>query len=676
MIPELGQVALLLALAVALILGTLPMIGAARGRADWMALARPAARAHGLLVAVAFACLVASFVRNDFSVLYVASNSNSALPLFYRVAGVWGGHEGSLLLWLTMLAGWMLAVAQASRKLPPPFVARVLGIMGLIAVGFILFMLTTSNPFDRLVPVPMDGNDLNPLLQDPGMVSHPPMLYMGYVGFSVAFAFAVAALIEGKLDATWARWTRPWTTAAWSCLTIGIMLGSAWAYYELGWGGWWFWDPVENASFMPWLAGTALIHSLAVTEKRGAFKSWTVLLALLAFTLSLLGTFIVRSGVLSSVHAFATDPKRGLFILVFLGIVVGGALTLYAWRAPKVGLGARFSLVSRESMLLGNNMLFVVVCASVLLGTLYPLLLDALGKGKISVGAPYFETIFVPLMVPIVALMALGPLARWKETSLPSLFHRLRWAALASVLGALATAWLAGKLSIGAMLGFLMAYWIVASIAVDIVERLKSDGGANLGVFARMRQWPRSLTGMWLAHVGVAVFAFGVSMVRTYEVEEDITMALGSTATVGGYEFRFADLHEVHGPNYEAIEGDMPVTRGGSEVTVLHPQKRVYRVQRTPTTEAAIQPGLTRDLYVSLGEAVQPNTWTLRVHVKPFVDWIWGGCLLMALGGIVCVSDRRYRAKTKTREALVGDAVLANRPVPVVGPLGASGESA
>jgi cytochrome c-type biogenesis protein CcmF len=527
-----------------------------------------------------------------------------------------------------------------------------------------------------LIPAAPDGADLNPVLQDFALAIHPPMLYMGYVGFSVAFAFAVAALIEGKLDATWARWTRPWTTAAWSCLTIGIMLGSAWAYYELGWGGWWFWDPVENASFMPWLAGTALIHSLAVTEKRGAFKSWTVLLALLAFTLSLLGTFIVRSGVLSSVHAFATDPRRGLFILVFLGIVVGGALTLYAWRAPKVGLGARFALVSRESMLLGNNMLFVVVCASVLLGTLYPLLLDALGMGKISVGAPYFETVFLPLMVPVVLLMALGPLARWKETSLPSLFHRLRWAALAAVLGALATSLLAGRLSLGATLGFLMAYWIVASITVDIVERLKSDGGAQLGVFARMRQWPRSLTGMWLAHVGVAVFAFGVSMVRTYEVEEDLTMAIGSSATVGGYEFRFADLHQLHGPNYEAIEGDLPVTRNGSEVTVLHPQKRIYRVQRTPTTEAAIQPGLTRDLYVSLGESVQPNTWTLRVHVKPFVDWIWGGCLLMALGGIVAVSDRRYRQKA--RQVHAGDAALPpSRPTPVVvGPLGASGESA
>jgi cytochrome c-type biogenesis protein CcmF len=674
MIPELGQIALLLALAVALILGTLPLVGAARGRADWMALARPAARAHALLVAVAFACLLASFVRNDFSVLYVASNSNSSLPLPYRIAGVWGGHEGSLLLWLAMLAGWMLAVAQWSRKLPAPFVARVLGVMGLISIGFLMFMLTTSNPFDRLVPVPLDGNDLNPLLQDPGMVAHPPMLYMGYVGFSVAFAFAVAALIEGKLDATWARWTRPWTTAAWSCLTIGIMLGSAWAYYELGWGGWWFWDPVENASFMPWLAGTALIHSLAVTEKRGAFKSWTVLLALLAFTLSLLGTFIVRSGVLSSVHAFATDPKRGLFILIFLGIVVGGALTLYAWRAPKVGLGARFALVSRESTLLGNNVLFVVVCASVLLGTMYPLLLDALHMGKISVGPPYFETIFVPLMVPIVLLMAFGPLARWKEASLPSLLHRLRWAALASVLGALATGLLAGRLSLMATLGFLMAYWITASIVTDAVERLRSPGGAALSVFERMRQWPRSLVGMWLAHLGVAVFAFGVSMVRTYEVEEDLTMAIGSSAVVGGYEFRLGDVHELRGPNYVAKEADMPVLRGGSQVTLMHPQKRIYLIQRTPTTEAAIQPGITRDLYVSLGEEVSPNTWTLRVHVKPFVDWIWGGCLLMALGGIVAVSDRRYRQRARRAEADDASAppVL---PGPVVGPLGASGEA-
>ncbi|MGN6527768.1 MAG: heme lyase CcmF/NrfE family subunit [Burkholderiaceae bacterium] len=662
MIPELGQVALLLALAVALILGTLPLAGAALGRDSWMALARPAARAHGLLVAVAFACLVACFVRNDFSVLYVASNSNTSLPIWYRIAGVWGGHEGSLLLWLAMLSVWMIAVAQFSRRLPDPFVARVLGVMGLVSIGFLLFMLTTSNPFDRLVPVPLDGNDLNPLLQDPGMVAHPPMLYMGYVGFSVAFAFAVAALIEGRLDAAWARWTRPWTTAAWCCLTIGIMLGSMWAYYVLGWGGWWFWDPVENASFMPWLAGTALIHSLAVTEKRGAFKSWTVLLALLAFTLSLLGTFIVRSGVLSSVHAFATDPKRGLFILVFLGIVVGAALTLYAWRAPTVGLGARFSLVSRESMLLGNNVLFVVVCATVLLGTMYPLLLDALGMGKISVGPPYFEAVFVPLMVPVVALLALGPLARWKQASLPSLLHRLRWAALAAVLGALATGLVAGRISPVATLGFLMAYWIVASIAVDALERLRAENHAGTPVLARARRFPRALVGMWLAHLGVAAFAFGVSMVRTYEVEQDLTMSFGSSAEVGGYRFQLDELHEVHGPNYEALQATMPVTRDGRQIAVLHPEKRVYRVQRTPTTEAAIQPGVTRDLYVSLGEMVKPDTWTLRIHVKPFVDWIWGGCLLMAFGGAVALSDRRYRRgarRTQDEDAGTGVPVAA-----------------
>ncbi|HZE92185.1 MAG TPA: heme lyase CcmF/NrfE family subunit, partial [Rhizobacter sp.] len=487
MIPELGQIALLLALAVALILSTLPLAGAVRGRGDWMALARPAAQTHFMLVAFAFLCLTASFVRNDFSVAYVATNSNSALPLPYRVAGVWGGHEGSLLLWLMMLSVWMLAVSQFSKHLPRPVLARILAVMGLISVGFLLFMLLTSNPFDRLDPVPVDGNDLNPLLQDPGMVFHPPMLYMGYVGFSVAFAFAIAALLGGNLDATWARWTRPWTTAAWSFLTIGIMLGSMWAYYVLGWGGWWFWDPVENASFMPWLAGTALIHSLAVTEKRGAFKSWTVLLAIVAFSLSLLGTFLVRSGVLSSVHAFATDPRRGVFILVFLVIVIGGSLALYAWRAPKVGLGARFNVVSRESMLLGNNVLFVVAMLSVLLGTLYPLLLDALGMGKISVGPPYFDTVFVPLMVPVVFLMGVGPLARWKGAELPDLARRLRWAAAVAVLAALATSWLAGRVSFGATMGFVMTYWIIASLATDLWERIRPAGGVSTSVFARLR---------------------------------------------------------------------------------------------------------------------------------------------------------------------------------------------
>jgi len=634
-IPELGQFALLLALAVGVIQGFVPLIGAAKGRADWMWVARPAAQTTFVFVATAFLCLASCFVSNDFSVLYVASNSNSALPLPYRFAGVWGGHEGSLLLWLMMLSVWTLAVAQMSSHLPQALVSRILAVMGLISVGFLLFMLTTSNPFERLSPVPPDGNDLNPLLQDPGMVMHPPMLYMGYVGFSVAFSFAVAALLSGTLDATWARWTRPWTTAAWTFLTIGIMLGSVWAYYVLGWGGWWFWDPVENASFMPWLAGTALIHSLAVTEKRGAFKSWTVLLAIVAFSLSLLGTFLVRSGVLSSVHAFATDPKRGLFILIFLAVVIGGSLALYAWRAPKVGLGARFSLMSRESMLLGNNVMFVVAMLSVLLGTLYPLVLDALGLGKISVGAPYFEAVFVPLMAPVVFLMGVGPLASWKSALAPDLARRLRWAAGVSVVAALVTGWVAGRISLG-----------VASILTDLWERLRPTA-TQPGLIGRVRQLPRSMAGMMLAHLGVAAFAFGVSMVKTYEVERDVSMRPGDTTELSGYLFTFRGVRDIQGPNYDGVQGLVEVTRGGQPEAVLRPEKRVYRVQRNPMTEAAIDPGPTRDLYVSLGEPVDAGAWIVRVYFKPFVDWIWGGCLLMALGGAVALSDRRYRLKRR-----------------------------
>jgi len=523
-------------------------------------------------------------------------------------------------------------------------VARILAVMGLVSVGFLLFMLTTSNPFERLFPVPADGQDLNPLLQDPGMVLHPPMLYMGYVGFSVAFAFAVAALLSGQLDATWARWTRPWTTAAWSFLTLGIMLGSIWAYYVLGWGGWWFWDPVENASFMPWLAGTALIHSLAVTEKRGAFKSWTVLLAIVAFSLSLLGTFIVRSGVLSSVHAFATDPKRGLFILAFLAVVIGGSLALYAWRAPKVGLGARFGLVSRESLLLANNVLFVVGMLSVLLGTLYPLLIDALGLGKLSVGPPYFDTVFVPLMVPVVLLLGFGPLARWKNAELPALAKQLRWAALASVIAALATGWLAGRITLGATLGLLMSFWIVASMATDLRERVRHG----------LRQLPRATLGMMLAHLGVAAFAFGISMVKTYEAEREVSLQVGGSTELAGHVFTLRGLHNVRGPNYEAVQGLVEVARNGRAVAQLRPEKRVYRVQRNPMTEAAIDRGVTRDLYVSLGEPVRGGAWIVRVQVKPFVNWIWGGCVLMALGGALAVADRRYRTRRREETSTVG----------------------
>ena len=645
LIPELGHVALWLALGVALMLGVLPLAGAANGRSDLMGLARPGAYALFVLVAIAFACLVASFVRHDFSVVYVASNSNTALPLQYRIAGVWGGHEGSLLLWVQMLCLWTVAVAAFSRHLPEAVVARILAVMGLVSVGFLLFMLLTSNPFDRLFPAPLDGRDLNPLLQDLGMIIHPPMLYMGYVGFSVAFAFAIAALLGGNLDSTWARWTRPWTTVAWMFLTIGIALGSSWAYYELGWGGWWFWDPVENASLMPWLLGTALIHSLAVTEKRNSFKSWTVLLAILAFSFSLLGTFLVRSGVLSSVHAFATDPSRGLFILAFLVVVVGSSFALYAWRAPTVGLGRRFALWSKESALLGNNVLLLVAALAVLLGTLYPLLLDALGMGKISVGPPYFDAVFMPLMAPTVFLMGVGPLARWKETDLPSLALRLRWAAVIAIIASLATGWLAGEVRLVSTLGLVMAFWIAASVATDLWERVHPAGVAWGQAFTRARQIPRALLGMMVAHLGIAAFCFGVVMVKTYEIERDVKMAVGDSTTVRGYTFVFNGVKELQGPNYVAIQGQMRVSRADGAPLEMRPEKRMYRVQQNPMTEAAIDVGVTRDLYVSLGEQVEGGAWIVRVYVKPFIDWIWGGCLLMALGGWLAVTDRRYRRK-------------------------------
>ena len=592
MIPEIGHFSLWLALGMALVLGAIPLVGAQTGRADFMALARPLSYLLFFFVALAFACLVASFVGHDFSVRYVATNSNTALPLQYRIAGVWGGHEGSLLLWVQMLVLWTVAVALFSRHLPKEVTARILAVMGMVSVGFLLFMLLTSNPFDRLFPAPLEGRDLNPLLQDPGMVIHPPMLYMGYVGFSVAFAFAIAALIGGTLDATWARWTRPWTTVAWMFLTIGIALGSAWAYYELGWGGWWFWDPVENASLMPWLLGTALIHSLAVTEKRNSFKSWTVLLAILAFSFSLLGTFLVRSGVLSSVHAFATDPLRGQFILFFLAVVMGGSFALYAWRAPQVGIGKRFGLWSKESALLGNNVLLVVAALAVMLGTLYPLVLDALGMGKISVGPPYFDAVFMPLMAPTVFLMGIGPLARWRNAELPALALRLRWAAAVAIAGAILTGALAGEIRLVATLGLVMAYWI---------------------------------------------------LVKAYEVESDVKMFVGDSTTVRGYTFTFNGIKELQGPNYVAAQGQMRVTRDGQTIADLHPEKRIYRVQQNPMTEAAIDSGLTRDLYVSLGEQVEGGAWIVRVYVKPFIDWIWFGCLFMALGGLLAVSDRRYR---------------------------------
>jgi len=651
MIPELGHFALILALLLAGLLGTLPLIGAHRGIAAWTALARPLAAGQFLFIAFAFGCLVYSFVNNDFSVLNVATNSNSQLPLQYRIAATWGSHEGSMLLWVFMLGAWTVAVALKSRHLPDEMVARVLGVMGLVALGFLLFLLLTSNPFDRLFPPAADGRDLNPLLQDPGMVFHPPLLYMGYVGFSVAFAFAIAALIAGRLDATWARWSRPWTTLAWSFLTCGIMLGSWWAYYELGWGGWWFWDPVENASFMPWLIGTALIHSLAVTEKRGTFKAWTVLLAICAFSLSLLGTFLVRSGVLTSVHAFATDPRRGVFILAFLALVIGGSLVLFAMRAPKVSGGGRFEAVSRETMLLANNVLLIAAAGSVLLGTLYPLFLDALNLGKISVGPPYFDTVFVPLMTPLVFLMGVGPLARWKQATLPDLWQRLKWALAVSLVTALLLPFAAGTWKPMVSFGLLLAAWIVTTTVVNIRERGR---GVRGGIVAQLARQPNSYWGMIVAHLGIAVFIIGVTMVKGYETERDVRMNIGDKVTVGGFTLRFDGTSETTGPNYRAARGSFDVSRNGQHVTTQFPEKRMYNAGGMPMTEAAIENFLTGDVYVSLGEAVEGGAWSVRVYHKPFVTWIWAGCLLMALGGLLALSDRRYRVAMRREAGVAG----------------------
>jgi len=641
MIPELGHFALIIAFCLALAGGPLALMGAASGRRNWIGFARPAAQGQCLFVLIAFAALTHAFVNNDFSVAYVANHSNTALPLHYRVAAVWGGHEGSLLLWVLMLSLWMLAVSLFSRHLPDTMSARVLGVMSLISIGFLAFMLFASNPFERLFPGPAEGRDLNPLLQDPGMVLHPPMLYMGYVGFSVAYAFAMAALLSGRLDAAWARWSRPWTTVAWMFLTIGIALGSWWAYYELGWGGWWFWDPVENASFMPWLVGTALIHSLVVTEKRGSFRIWTVLLAICAFSMSLLGTFLVRSGVLTSVHAFATDPKRGVFILAFLAVVIGGSLLLFAWRAPTVRGGGRFEMISRESLLLTNNVLLMAAAGSVMLGTLYPLFLDALGLGKLSVGPPYFESVFVPLMTPALFLMGIAPLARWKQAALPELLKRVRWAFGISLVTALLLPFTLGTWRPLVAFGLLLALWIATTALVNLYARLSV--GATRTLWSRLRTQPAGYYGMLLAHCGVAVFIVGVTLVKGYESELDVKMAKGDVVSVAGYEVRFDSVSDVKGPNYMAARGTMTILRDGRELRKLYPEKRMYLAQRMPMTEAAIDAGFTRDLYVALGESVGVDEWTVRVYYKPFVDWIWGGCLFMALGGFFAVIDRRYR---------------------------------
>ena len=643
MLPELGQVMLILALLVCLLQAVLPLVGAQRGMPAWMAVARPAAFAQLALVGSAFAILTHAFVVQDFSVRYVATNSNSLLPMVYRYTAVWGAHEGSLLLWVLILSLWIAAVALFSRALPQTVIARVLGVMGIISFGFLAFLIFTSNPFARLLPAATEGRDLNPLLQDPGMIIHPPMLYLGYVGFCVPFAFAIAALLDGRIDVRWLRWVRPWTNVAWGFLTIGIALGSWWAYYELGWGGWWFWDPVENASFMPWLVGTALLHSQAVTEKRGSFRGWTLLLAIAAFSLSLLGTFLVRSGVLTSVHAFAADPTRGLFVLVFLGLVVGGSLLLYALRAPSDDVGplddaSRFAPASRETLLLANNLLLASACAMVLLGTLYPLLADALGLGKISVGPPYFALLFTLLIAPLVLLLPFGPLTRWQREQPSRVIAMLvPWAGLALGIG-IAAFFLAPQGAWKVAAGVTGSAWVLLGTLRFVWTRVRLSGG----------RFTAEMLGMTLAHVGVAVFLVGALLTEGLSRQRELALAPGQSVALGAHVFRFDGVIRSPGPNYLADRGDVQVTRNGMRLPDMHPEKRTYASGGQVMTEAAIAPGATRDVYVALGEPLGGGSWALRVHVKPFVRWIWLGAVLMALGGFVAATDRRFRRREAT----------------------------
>ncbi|MHB1271590.1 MAG: heme lyase CcmF/NrfE family subunit [Rhodanobacter sp.] len=652
MTPELGQLALILALLLALAQGVLPLIGAWRGNRALMATARPAAAGQAVFVAIAFGILVWAFLHFDFSVKYVADNSNLELPWYYRIAAVWGAHEGSLLLWILILNAWTVALAAFSQKLPEVFAARVLAVMGLVAVGFLAFILFTSDPFGRLLPMPGDGADLNPVLQDPGMTFHPPVLYMGYVGFSVAFAFSIAGLLGGEMEQAWVRWARPWTNAAWGFLTAGIVAGSWWAYAELGWGGWWFWDPVENASFMPWLVGLALIHAQAVTEKRGSLRAWTILLSIFAFSLSLLGTFLVRSGVLTSVHAFASDPRRGVFILAFLTIVVGGSLLLYALRAPKVAGGKPFNVVSRETVLLIGNLLFAVASAMVLLGTLFPLIGDALNLGKISVGPPYFGFLFPLLMLPVVVLMPFGPFLRWGKGEAAPLKGLLLRITIAAVACAIIAAFLVdGQLK--AIVGVAAGAWIAAGTLLFAYKRWREA--------PRGRRYPAELAGMLLAHLGMAVFVIGVLLSDTLSVTSDVRMAPGQTQHIGGYDFRFDGAHRTTGPNWTADQGIVVVTRNGHEVGTMLPQKRTY-LRGQVQTESAIDAGFSRDLYVALGEPMDAGNiqgaWSLRLYYKPFIRWIWGGGLLMMLGGFIAAADRRFRIKRGV-EAVRTDGLLA-----------------
>ena len=640
LLPELAQVALVLALLVAILQGVLPLLGAHRGIAPLMAVARPAAYLQLVLVAIAFAILTRGFVVHDFSMRYVADNSNTLLPLGFRYMAVWGAHEGSLLLWVLMLTIWSAAVARFSRSLPAPVVARVLGVIGLVSVCFLAFMIFTSNPFERLLPMPVEGRDLNPLLQDRGMSVHPPMLYVGYIGFVVPFAFAIAALLDGRLDVRWLRWTRPWTNVAWAFLTLGIMLGSWWAYYELGWGGWWFWDPVENASFMPWLAGAALIHSQAVTEKRGSFNSWTLLLAIAAFSLSLLGAFLVRSGVLTSVHSFAADPTRGLFILAFLALVIGGSLLLYVLRAPRMEDGKPFAATSRETLLLLNNLLLATACAMVLLGTLYPLLADALGLGKVSVGPPYFGIMFLLLMAPLVALVPFGPLTKWqRDNPRTPMAMLLPWAGL-SLLLAVVAYFMAPQGALKTAAGVLGASWVALGTLRFAWSRIRANG-----------RFTPEMLGMVFAHLGLAVFVVGALLVEAQNVVREVAMKPGQVENVGAYRFEFRGVQETPGPNYMADRGTVQVLRDGSPLALLFPEKRTYASGGQVMTDAGIHAGVFADVLVTIGEPLGDGAWAVRMHVKPFVRWIWMGALLMALGGFVAAGDRRFRRRPEASPA-------------------------
>jgi len=641
MIAEFGQLALIFALVLAGLLSTLPLIGAWRGDSRLIDTATSLTIGLFVFIAVAWGTLAWGFLVNDFTIKYVAGHSNLLLPWYYRISGVWGGHEGSLLLWILMLSGWMVAVVALSKPLSREFRARVLAVMGMIAVGFLLFTVLTSNPFDRLLPGAPDGNDLNPLLQDPGMIFHPPLLYMGYVGFAVAFAFAIAGLLGGKVEREWIRWAKPWTLAAWSFLTGGIALGSWWAYYELGWGGWWFWDPVENASFMPWLVGTALIHSQAVSEKRGAFPAWTVLLSIAAFSLSLLGTFLVRSGVLTSVHAFANDPERGLFILAFLAVVVGGSLLLYALRAPRIATGEGFDTISRESALLMNNIFMVVAAAMVLIGTLYPIVVDLAGWGQISVGPPYFGSMFILLMTPIVLLLPLGPMTRWQHDQFLRALRPLLGALAGAVVGGMIiSAWL-GAWNLRAVTGWIGGLWLIfGALAFVLRQKRQTSFGLTRG------QW-----GMSLAHLGVGVFVIGVAMVESTTFERDLRVEPGQTIEAAGYQFRLNEVVTVKGPNWSAEEARVTVLKNGRELLEMTPQKRRFYRSGQVMSEIALQPGVFRDLYVAMGEPIGTGgAWGLRIHIKPFVRWIWGGAVLMLIGGLLAATDRRYRQPARQTE--------------------------